>query len=204
MKPGGSVFLFGGRRTIHRATRAMEDAGFHLRDLLCWSKPSAHFRAQSLGKLFERRGQYAEAKRWRGWRLGNLAPAFEPIAWFFKPYEIGGTIADNVLHHGVGAINTEACLQDGRAPTNVLEFDFAKGEAGVHEAQKPVALLEYLIALSTTERQLVLDPFMGSGSTGLACVNLRRRFIGIEKEREHFADAKRRILLALKQTASAR
>ena len=91
------------------------------------------------------------------------------------------------LHQGLGQVsipekNPRLCV-----PTNVLEFDFAKGEAGVHEAQKPVSLLEYLIALTTTEGQLVLDPFMGSGSTGIACINFGRGFVGIEKGRDHFA-----------------
>ncbi len=193
MKPGGSVLLFGGRRTIHRAIVAMEGVGFHLRDLLCWIKPSAFFRAQSLSKLLHRRGMSEKAGQWEGWRLGNLAPAFEPIGWFFKPYKIGTTIVDNVLEYGVGAMNADGCLQDDKAPTNVLRFDFAQGEAGLHEAQKPVSLLEYLINLTTLPGQLVLDPFMGSGSTGVACAKLGRRFLGIEQDPTHFRAAQRRV-----------
>ena len=182
LKPGASVLMFCGRRTLHRAITALEDAGFLARDLLAWEKASAHHRAQSLDKLFRRRGMDEAAGAWRGWRLGNLAPQFEPIAWLFKPYRIGGTIADNVLRYGVGAMNTAACARDGRSPTNVLRFDLEPTEGRHHEAQKPIALLAYLIRLTTRPGQVVLDPFAGSGSTGVAALSEGRRFLGIEQD----------------------
>ncbi len=194
MKPGGSFIVFAGRRNMHRAMVAFEDAGFLVRDLLAWEKGSAHYRAQSLAKLYARRGMVAEARKWAGWRLGNLAPIFEPIIWLFKPYAIGGTIADNVLEHGVGAMNTDACSLEGRNPSNVLRFDFAPDEQRFHEAQKPVSILEFLIRLTTPEGALVLDPFAGSGSTGVACARTARRFIGIEQDQAHADIACRRIL----------
>ena len=55
-----------------------------------------------------------------------------------------------------------------------------------HPTQKPVQLLEQLVLLLTDDNDLVLDPFMGSGSTGIACKNLNRNFIGIEKVPEYF------------------
>lgn len=64
---------------------------------------------------------------------------------------------------------------------------------GLHPTQKPVALLEYLIKTYTNEGETVLDNCMGSGSTGVACKNLNRKFIGIEKEPKYFEIAKRRI-----------
>lgn len=64
---------------------------------------------------------------------------------------------------------------------------------GVHETQKPVALMESYIRNSTASGEVVLDPFMGSGTTGVACVNLGRKFIGIEKERRYFDAACERI-----------
>lgn len=180
MKSGASLFVFGARRTIHRVVNAFEDSGFLLKDILAWKKPSAHHRAQRVSIVFERRGMEAEAESWSGWRLGNLAPAYEPIAWFVTPYKIGGTIADNVLDHSVGAMNVQECLIDGVAPTNVLEFSFQKDEIRVHEAQKPLRLIEFLIKLTTKESQTVLDPFMGSGTTAVVAKKLRRHFIGFE------------------------
>jgi len=63
----------------------------------------------------------------------------------------------------------------------------------LHPTQKPVALLEYLIKTYTLENETVLDFTMGSGSTGVACKNLNRKFIGIEKDEKYFEIAKQRI-----------
>jgi len=193
LKPGASAFLFCGRRTAHRATAAMEDSGMLVRDMLAWEKNGAHHRAQSLSKLLDRRGMHDEARQWDGWRLGNLAPLFEPIIWFFKPYKVGATIADNVLQWGVGAMNTAECQQEGRSPTNLLRFDFSPDEKRVHEAQKPVSILQYLMRLSTSEQDVILDPFMGSGSSGVAAIRLGRKFIGIEQSSKYVEIAMRRI-----------
>lgn len=180
MKAGASLFVFGGRRTIHRVVNAFEDVGFLLKDVLAWKKESAHHRAQRISIVFDRRGLKEEARAWDGWRLGNLAPAYEPIAWFAKPYRIGGTIADNVIENGVGAMNVENCQIHGASPTNVLKFGFQSNEKKIHEAQKPLQLIEFLINLTTREGQTVLDPFMGSGTTAVAARRLKRHFIGFE------------------------
>jgi site-specific DNA-methyltransferase (adenine-specific) len=66
-------------------------------------------------------------------------------------------------------------------------------EVGLHPTQKPVALLEYLIKTYTNEGELVLDNAMGSGTTGIACINTNRRFIGIEKDDKYFDIAYNRI-----------
>ena len=137
----------------------------------------------------------ADAETWSGWRLGNLAPVYEPIAWLVKPYKIGGTIADNVLEHGVGAINLADCQIQGTNPTNLLAFGFRKGEQRIHEAQKPLKLIEFLISLTTREGQVVLDPFMGSGTTAVAARRLNRRFIGFEIVPEFHQKTEHRLAL---------
>ncbi len=76
-------------------------------------------------------------------------------------------------------------------PKNLIEFDREKNI--VHPTQKPVALLEYLIKTYTNEGETVLDNCMGSGSTGVACVNTNRNFIGIELDENYFKIAKNRI-----------
>ena len=162
VKSGASLFVFGARRTMHRVVNAFEDSGFLLRDVLAWKKASAHHRAQRVSIVFDRRGMKDAAETWRGWRLGNLAPVYEPIAWFTKPYKIGGTVSDNLLECGVGAINVAECQVRGSNPTNVLDFAFHKNEKRVHEAQKPLELIEFLVKLATQEGQTVLDPFMGA------------------------------------------
>lgn len=79
-------------------------------------------------------------------------------------------------------------------PSDVLKFSVVPNRRGkLHPTQKPVELLEYLIKTYTNEGGLVLDNCMGSGSTGVACINTKRRFIGIEKDETFFNIAKKRI-----------
>jgi site-specific DNA-methyltransferase (adenine-specific) len=93
-------------------------------------------------------------------------------------------------------------------PTNVLDFlcdssRFAttarSAHFSSHPTQKPVSLLSYLILTYTNPGGLVLDPFMGSGSAGVACVQTGRRFIGIEKDADYFALAAERVRAAAAQ-----
>lgn len=76
-------------------------------------------------------------------------------------------------------------------PNNVLYFN--KESKTVHPTQKPVDLLEYLIKTYTKESDIILDNCMGSGSTGVAAGNLKRKFVGIELDSKYFEIAKRRI-----------
>ena len=78
----------------------------------------------------------------------------------------------------------------GRYPKDIIKFNKDKG---YHPTQKPVALLEYLIKTYTNEGEIVLDNCMGSGSTGVACKHINRKFIGIELDEKYFEIAKKRI-----------
>ena len=78
-------------------------------------------------------------------------------------------------------------------PNDILKFNSIFGRGALHPTQKPVDLLEYLIKTYTNEYELVLDFTMGSGSTGVACLNTDRRFIGIELDENYFNIAKERI-----------
>lgn len=80
---------------------------------------------------------------------------------------------------------------------SVLEVDNVSKKQ--HPSEKPVELMEVLIRNSTNENEIVLDPFMGSGSTGVACVNTNRNFIGIELNEKYFDIAKERINNHIKQ-----
>jgi site-specific DNA-methyltransferase (adenine-specific) len=193
LKPGGSAFVFSGRRLSHRCIVAFEDAGFTFKDALAWLKESAPHRAQRLSVVFSRRGDLEHAEMWEGWRIGNLRPIFEPILWFVKPYPIGTTIADNVLAYGVGAFNERAFVVYERTTDNVLRSGFGRGEGGRHVTQKPVKLLRALIELTTIEGQIVLDPFCGSGSTLVAAKSLGRRYIGFDIDAECVIIAEERL-----------
>ena len=78
-------------------------------------------------------------------------------------------------------------------PKNIIKISRGNIRNFIHPTQKPVALMEYLIKTYTVEGETVLDCFMGSGTTGVACKNLNRKFIGIEKDETYFKIAQDRI-----------
>lgn len=185
-----------------------------------------------------------QARRWVGWNT-QIKPAFEPIVVAQRPLD--GTVAQNVLKWGVGALNVDACrIGDdvittvskpgvnkfankysgdlipkvgntqhvGRFPANLVHdgsddvlahfngdaarfFYCAKasrsdrGEGNDHVSVKPTSLMQWLVRLVCPRGGVVLDPFCGSGSTGVACVREEMQFIGIDAE-EHYCDIARR------------
>ena len=196
LKPGGTCFVFAGRRYAHRCITALEDSGFTFKDMLAWEKDNAPHRAQRLSAIYERRGDSESAHKWEGWRVANLRPLFEPVLWFQKPYRTGGTIADNVIENSSGAWNEcamakynahdDSCSNIIRVKSNFRDHIF-------HSAQKPLKLMELLISLVTCENQIVLDPFMGSGTTCIAARNLNRHYIGIDIDSENVRIAQERL-----------
>lgn len=111
LKPGGHLLAFGGTRTYHRMTCAIEDAGFAIRDSLSWIYGSGFPKSQNVEKA-------GAGEAWHGWGTA-LKPAFEPVVVAKKP--IVGTVAANVLKHGTGALNI-----DGTRVGYASEADFAK------------------------------------------------------------------------------
>ena len=80
-----------------------------------------------------------------------------------------------------------------RYPRSIQVFSTDTQNSSLHPTQKPVALIEYLIKTYTNDGELVFDSCMGSGTTGVACINTNRRFIGIELDNNYFEIAKNRI-----------
>lgn len=98
---------------------------------------------------------------------------------------------ENTIYNDMGLKDGEYIQKFTNYPTQVLKFGRVRKTA--HPTQKPVALMEYLIRTYTNEGETVLDNCMGSGSTGVACVNTNCRFIGIEMDEGYFDIAKQRI-----------
>ena len=123
----------------------------------------------------------------------NKQPKYNPQMTEGEPYDKG--IRKNQLTGSYGEFNPVHVKSEGkRYPTDVVYFKTAESEGKVyHSTQKPVALLEYLIKTYTNEGETVLDNCMGSGSTGVACLNTNRNFIGIELDENYFNIAKERI-----------
>ncbi|MDR3364417.1 MAG: site-specific DNA-methyltransferase [Clostridiales Family XIII bacterium] len=200
LKPGGTCFVFAGRRYAHRCIVALEDAGFIFKDMIAWEKNTAAHRAQRLSAIYERRGDDFNNAKWKGWRVANLQPLFEPVLWFQKPYRIGGTIADNVLENGIGAWNEKAMQKynishssGALSCANIIQVPTSSEDRGSHIAQKPLELMKCLIELVTIEGQIIVDPFAGSGTTCVAAKQLNRHYIGFEISNDTCEIAKQRI-----------
>jgi len=228
-------------------------------------KSNTLYKSGTVGKTFQiTKGE----SKWEGWGTA-LKPSFEPAILVRKPFR--GSVAQNVLDHGVGGINIDGCkihaddvpegrsrnggglingfsfqlpdsksyMSAGRWPSNVLLSEdikeewtrffycpkasreeremgldgFEKKKAGamrgeetrpnkpsnhpiranIHPTVKPIDLMKYLCRLITPPGGTVLEPFMGSGSTGIGAIKEGFDFIGIEREEEYFEIAKARI-----------
>lgn len=316
LKPGGHLLAFAGSRTYHRMTCAIEDAGFEIRDQIMWIYGSGFPKSKNLDG------------EWEGWGSA-LKPSHEPICMARKP--LIGTVAANVVAHGTGAINIDACrvhaddaqggeytvkrfapgasvvkdgnwkqdvafhgeMKAGRWPANVIHdgspevleaFPDAVGQQGDlcgqsegrkskgifgdmpaarehkarietdksaarffycakasredrnegiggsdspaveteatmrdrenadwqerngnhHPTVKPTDLMAYLCRLVTPPNGLVLDPFMGSGSTGKAAMRESFRFIGIDMTPEYVDIARARIQFEIERVMQER
>lgn len=288
-KPGAHLLCFGGTRTFHRITCAIEDAGWEIRDCIMWVYGSGFPKSMDVSKAIDKAlgaerekvratggltnnrnlnddgwskiGQSnpimdgptpvtAAAAEWDGWGT-CLKPAWEPIIVARKPLD--GTVAHNVMTHGTGAINIDGCRLEtfsdgpyttprsnfggrrnsmagpmdrtgydggkGRFPANLMHdgsqeatgglpdgaeryFYCAKaskrdrGEGNDHPTVKPNALMRWLVRLVCPQGGTVLDPFMGSGSTGVACIQEGMRFVGIDMDEHYCEIAKKRISAA--------
>ena len=109
-----------------------------------------------------------------------------------KPTQSAKGCSNGELYHGKNKRNCEGGATD-RYPLTVINFDVVNRNDRKHPTQKPVKLMEYLIKTYTLEGEHVLDFTMGSGSTGVACVNTGRKFTGIEQDENYFQISKDRI-----------
>ena len=118
-------------------------------------------------------------------------PTYNPQMWYSTPY---GGFSSNTSTIGEVYGKQQSKHRDNpegsRYPKTILKY---KQEKGLHPTQKPVGLMEYLIKTSTNESETGLDNTMGSGTTGLACMNTNRNFIGIESDEKYYKIAEERI-----------
>lgn len=122
-------------------------------------------------------------------------PTFNPIKTFGHERKTAKRKDIGSEHYGK-QVNIKAYDSTERYPRSVQMFSSDKQKSNFHPTQKPVALCEYLIRTYTNEGETVLDNTMGSGTTGVACVNTGRVFIGIEQEQKYFEIAQERIAQA--------
>ena len=122
-------------------------------------------------------------------------PIYNPQYTIGKPNHSRGNIG-NTIYKDTSYGNyksTQTIITKNKYPTSILTFSKPHPSTALHNSEKPIALLEWLVKTYTNENDIVLDNCMGSGSTGVACKHTNRGFIGIELNPEYFELAKSRI-----------
>lgn len=195
LRPGGFALVFSQNRLIHRTAIALEDAGFEIRDALLWNYEGQakaftqdHFvRKSKLDEIEKER----LIKKLGGRKTPQLKPQGEMIVLAQAPRE--GTFVQNWDKWETGLIDvSEPLIDRGRFPGTVISVAKPKKRFG-HMTAKPVDLLRHLIRIFCAPEALVLDPFAGSGSTGVAALQEGREFLGYEIEQDMARRANERI-----------
>jgi site-specific DNA-methyltransferase (adenine-specific) len=199
LKPGGFYISFSQARLYHNMASAIENSGFDIRDMIGWCYKGQP-KAFSMDHVILKRRDISDDEKQRliaemkGWKTPQLMPCIEPAVFAQKPPE--GTFVDNWIKYKTGLINTAARFE-GKFPGNIIEIPKPskreKGEDNTHPTVKPLQLFEQLIKLCSLPQAVVLDPFIGSGTTGVAALKWDRRFIGFELDPKYVEIARRRI-----------
>lgn len=182
IKDNGAICLFG--QGAFTANLIMSNISMYRYDLV-WEKTKA--------------GGFLNAKRMPLQAHENISifykklPTYNPQMEQGKPYTKKAVTNGDGNNYGKFNRVGQVHINNGeRFPRSVIKIS-NDNHKSLHPTQKPVALLEYLIKTYTNEGETVLDNCMGSGSTGVACKNLNRKFIGIELDENYFNIAKERI-----------
>ena len=224
LKPGGTFISFSSPRLYHSMTMAIENVGFEIRDMLGWIYTQSQVKAFSQDHIIDKDKNLTKKekedmkKACQNWKTPQLKPAIEPMCLAVKPIE--GRYIDNFTKYGTGLMNTseETKTQEGYFPSNIITTDniedkmdkifliqkpnkIEKGNYNTHISVKPVNLISHLIKLFTKEKAIVLDPFMGSGTTAVACLSSKRQYIGFDINNEYIQIANRRIQDFISQTS---
>jgi site-specific DNA-methyltransferase (adenine-specific) len=225
LKPGGAFISFSSPRLYHSMAMAVEDAGFEIRDMLGWIYTQSQVKAFSQDHIIDKDKSLSAEQKDRlkeicnNWKTPQLKPAIEPMCLAVKPIE--GRYIDNFQKYGTGLMNTseETKTGEGFFPSNIITTEeieesmnrvflvskpnkTEKGDYNTHLSVKPVNLISHLIKLFTREDAIVLDPFMGSGTTAVACIQSKRRYIGFDINKEYINITERRITDSTSQTSS--
>lgn len=222
LKPGAFVLSFCAPEFYHRMAVAVEDAGFLPKDMVVWmvtTKMAKHNRMKPAHEpifVAQKPLEGTIEKNFEKWGCGRINTITTRVPWDGKPptgWIKGGTkrraFGGDVAKVDQASKETEDANPNGRYPSNIIgHFDeeehqkyfYApratrkeRGEYNDHPTPKPIALMRYLCRVYTPPGGLVLDPFLGSGSTGIGALQEGCDFIGLDMS-EHYVDiAKRRI-----------
>lgn len=214
-KPGAHLVAFGGTRTHHRLMVAIEDAGWEIRDCLMWLYGTGFPKSKATLKpawepiiLARKKPTATSTLNIDACRIGD-----EAMGW--------GGHGSAGYAGGLGSTEVGGRPVTGRWPANVVLDDVAADMLGerarffycpkasrteradnTHPTVKPLALMQWVVRLVTPSGGLVLDPFCGSGSTGVACAAEGFAFVGIEREAEYVEIARARLAHAQLKAAA--
>ena len=215
MKPGAFFLSFSAPRLYHSIAMACEIAGFEIRDMINWIYTKSMAKGMSLNHVIQRKKITQEEKdklikQYENFKTPMLKSCYEPICIAFKPIE--KTFLHNELNFKTGLLDFshKVGIKKDKVPSNVIttekfnnEYDKyfliskpskkEKGENNNHMTVKPIELIEHLVKIFSKENSLVIDPFLGSGTTGIVCKKLNRNFIGIEINKEYYDISLKRI-----------
>lgn len=216
LKPDGLMLVFGATRTHHRIAHAVERAGFEILDIWAWCYATGFPKSQNISKALKKKGYADEAQLWQGYGTA-LKPAWEPIIVARKQGS-DITVPKNQFFYiskasqkeknaGLESIQAKPIAWSNQAKAELKRGndDFKHKNDGTkhnkveyrkntHPTVKPIELMDCLLkAVSKNESDIILDPFMGSGTTGISCVKHNRSFIGCELTAEYIPLAESRI-----------
>ena len=215
LKPGGYFLSFSSPRLYHAIAMACDIAGFEIRDMINWTYTQTMPKGMSVTHLINKMDISEEEKsslveEYKDFKTPQIKSCFEPICVAMKP--TGKlTFIKNELNFKTGLIDfsQKVGIDKDRVPANIItteeynetydkNFLIAKpnkkekGEYNSHITVKPIQLIEHLIKIFSKKNSLVVDPFLGSGTTALACKNTNRNCIGIEINPEYYEISKTR------------
>jgi len=209
LKPGGYFLSFSSPRLYHAIAMACDIAGFEIRDMINWTYTQTMPKGMSVTHIINKMDISQEEKsslveEYKDFKTPQIKSCFEPICVAMKP--IGKlTFIKNELNFKTGLIDfsQKVGIDGDRVPANIItteeynetydkNFLIAKpnkkekGEHNSHITVKPIQLIEHLIKIFSKKNSLVVDPFLGSGTTAIACKNTDRNCIGIEINSEYY------------------
>lgn len=216
LKPGGYFLSFSSPRLYHSIAMANEIAGFEVRDMINWVYTQTMPKGMSVNHLIDKMKDLTNEQKsqlkeeYKDFKTPMIKSCFEPICVGMKPIET--TFLQNELSFKTGLIDfsQKVGIDGDKVPANIItteEFNEIydknflvkkptgqeKGEFNSHPTVKPVGLIEHLIKLFSKPNSLVVDPFLGSGTTAVACVNTNRKCIGVELNSEYYKIGVKRI-----------
>jgi site-specific DNA-methyltransferase (adenine-specific) len=209
MKPGAYFLSFSSPRLYHAIAMACEIAGFEIRDMINWTYTQCMPKGMSMNHIIQKMVIPDSEKKqlmeeYKDYKTPQIRSCFEPICVAMKP--LGKlTFIKNELQFKTGLLDFSQKVGNNsdRVPANVITTEEyndhydknfliskpskkEKGEYNTHITVKPMELMEHLIKLFSKVGSTVVDPFLGSGTTAVACMNTNRKCIGIELNEEYY------------------